>query len=100
MRPSTRRLTAPEAAGEQAMGANWTEISRTESVASDSGALICNDTHSKLNATSMRGRLQPTTVEDVVAAVRAVRQQGHYMSVCGSCHAMGGQQFASGGWLL
>jgi FAD/FMN-containing dehydrogenase len=62
--------------------------------------LLCNDTHSRLNATSVRGRLTPTSTAEIVRAVRTIRDHGHFMSVCGSSHAMGGQQFAADGWLL
>jgi FAD/FMN-containing dehydrogenase len=70
------------------------------SAAIASPALVHNDTHSRLNATAVRGHLVPHRTEDVVRAVQFVRSRGEYMSVCGSRHAMGGQQFASDGWLL
>ncbi|MBB6096364.1 FAD/FMN-containing dehydrogenase [Povalibacter uvarum] len=63
-------------------------------------ALVHNDTHSRLNATTVRGHLTPKHTEDVVRAVQLARARDESMSVCGSCHAMGGQQFASDGWLL
>jgi FAD/FMN-containing dehydrogenase len=62
--------------------------------------MLCNDTHSQLNATRIRDRLAPRTLDEVVDAVREVRERGDSMSVCGSCHAMGGQQFRSDGWLI
>jgi FAD/FMN-containing dehydrogenase len=62
--------------------------------------LVCNDTHSRLNSTTVRGRFAPSTVEEAARLVQQVRSRGEFMSVCGSCHAMGGQQFATGGWLL
>lgn len=62
--------------------------------------LLVNDTHSHLNRTAVLGRLVPTRVDDVVSAVRAIRERGQYLMPSGSLHAMGGQQFASGGWLL
>jgi FAD/FMN-containing dehydrogenase len=62
--------------------------------------LVCNDTHSQLNPTRVRSRRVPATLEDVARAVRDVHGRGEFMSVCGSCHAMGGQQFASDGLLL
>jgi FAD/FMN-containing dehydrogenase len=74
-------------------------IQRRAGRASESGYL-CNDTHSRLNATTMRGRLVPTSVEDVANIVGWIRNRGEYLAACGSCHAMGGQQFASDGWLL
>ena len=39
-------------------------------------------------------------MEEAASLVQQVRSRGEFMSVCGSCHAMGGQQFATGGWLL
>jgi FAD/FMN-containing dehydrogenase len=62
--------------------------------------LLCNDIHSQLNSTTIRGRLAPTTLDEAASFVHRVRSRGEFMSVCGSCHAMGGQQFAADGWLL
>lgn len=61
---------------------------------------LCNDRHSHLNPTSVLGRIVPRTVEDVVSAVRRLQLRGESMSIAGSCHAMGGQQFAQDAWLL
>jgi FAD/FMN-containing dehydrogenase len=61
---------------------------------------ICNDRHSHLNATNVLGRIAPRTVEDVMTAVRDTRERGQSLSIAGSCHAMGGQQFAHDAWLL
>ena len=61
---------------------------------------ICNDKHSRLNRTQVRGRISPRTTEDVIATVNGIRDSGGSLSVAGSCHAMGGQQFASDAWLL
>lgn len=60
----------------------------------------CNDRHSHLNPTSVRGRIVPRAVDDVVSAVQRLRLCGESMSIAGSCHAMGGQQFAQDAWLL
>jgi len=61
---------------------------------------VCNDIHSQLNATTIRGRCAPTTLEQAATFVQQVRSRGEFMSVCGARHAMGGQQFATNGWLL
>jgi FAD/FMN-containing dehydrogenase len=61
---------------------------------------LCNDKHSHLNPTSVRGRIAPRTVDDVASAVRDLRRRGESMGIAGSCHAMGGQQFAQDAWLL
>ncbi|HKE93688.1 MAG TPA: FAD-binding oxidoreductase, partial [Povalibacter sp.] len=60
----------------------------------------CNDTHSHLNPTRVRGRLAPRSVEDVAHALRRIAGCGESLSVCGARHAMGGQQFAHDAWLL
>ena len=58
---------------------------------------VCNDIHSQLNSTTVRGRLVPTTLDQAASFVHQVHARGEFMSVCGSCHAMGGQQFAANG---
>jgi len=62
--------------------------------------LECNDRHSHLNRTTMAGRFVPRSTDDVVHAVQHIRERGELLSIAGSCHAMGGQQFLSNGWLL
>jgi FAD/FMN-containing dehydrogenase len=65
-----------------------------------SRALWVNDTHSGLNRTSVSRVLEPQTVEDVVRVVRRARAEGQPLAIAGGRHAMGGQQFLSGGTLL
>jgi FAD/FMN-containing dehydrogenase len=62
--------------------------------------LECNDRHSHLNPTTMFGRIAPRTTEDVIHAVRHIRERGQVLAIAGACHAMGGQQFVRDGWLL
>jgi FAD/FMN-containing dehydrogenase len=63
-------------------------------------AIWVNDTHSGLNRTSVSDTFEPRTVEDVVRVVRRNRSTGQPLAVAGGRHAMGGQQFLSGGTLL
>ena len=63
-------------------------------------SLECNDRHSQLNRTSMRGALVPQMTDDVVRVVTAAQARGDKLSIAGACHAMGGQQFAQDAWLL
>src|SRR3984885_11645037 len=65
-----------------------------------SQAVWVNDTHSGLNRTAVSRVLEPRTVEAVARAVRQSRSQGRPLAVAGGRHAMGGQQFLSGGTLL
>ena len=59
-----------------------------------------NDTHSRLNATSMLGRIAPRNTSDVAKAVARIREHRQCLSAAGSRHAMGGQQFARDAWLI
>src|SRR5688500_16498397 len=63
-------------------------------------AFECNDRHSHLNRTPMRGSFAPRTTDEVVRAITAIRERGEALAVAGACHAMGGQQFARDAWLL
>ena len=59
-----------------------------------------NDIHSQLNLTSMRGVETPSTLTELQQAVDRARDRCAGLSVAGGRHAMGGQQFLSGGVLL
>ena len=60
-----------------------------------SGGQWVNDAHSQLNRTQIAGILRPEDPESIQKHLRA----GRGLSICGGRHAMGGQQFTSGGWL-
>lgn len=66
---------------------------------SDKGVLI-NDVHSQLNETRVGALLRPKSLDDLEAAVRQARRRDNPISIAGSRHAMGGQQFRTGGLLL
>ena len=57
--------------------------------------LELNDAQSGLNPTVVREIVTPARTEDVAAAVRRAARDGLAVSVSGSRHAMGGQQFAT-----
>lgn len=59
-----------------------------------------NDTHSALNRTSVARIVEPRRVADVADAVLRAVRRGEPLSIAGARHAMGGQQFLSGGTLL
>jgi FAD/FMN-containing dehydrogenase len=59
-----------------------------------------NDTHSALNRTRVARTIEPRTIDDVLDAVRNVRDRGEALAICGGRHAMGGQQFRAGAPLL
>ncbi len=62
--------------------------------------LTVDDIHSQLNETEVREIMAPHTVSEARQAVTAVRNAGQSLSIAGGFHAMGGQQFLSGGALL
>jgi FAD/FMN-containing dehydrogenase len=59
-----------------------------------------NDVHSKLNPTRARECVEVCSAGDVLVGLERARKLGLPVSVCGGRHAMGGQQFASGGLVL
>ncbi|HKP85030.1 MAG TPA: FAD-binding oxidoreductase [Blastocatellia bacterium] len=59
-----------------------------------------NDIHSQLNSTRVSRVLRPTSDEEVRAIILDARQSGKSISVSGSRHAMGGQQFGTATALL
>jgi FAD/FMN-containing dehydrogenase len=59
-----------------------------------------NDTHSALNRTSVARIVEPRWVGDVADAVIQARRRGEALAIAGGRHAMGGQQFLTGGTLL
>src|SRR5690554_192543 len=62
--------------------------------------ITLNDVHSRLSPTRVGSVLQPTDVCEAVAAVRSSARAGQPLAVMGARHAMGGQQFLSGGRVL
>ena len=62
--------------------------------------VVVNDLHSQLNETRVRRILAPRTAADVQAAVRAAAAEATPVSLCGSRHAMGGQQFGANTLLI
>ncbi len=65
-----------------------------------SGDTLRNDVHSGLNATRHARVLRPRTGEQVAALLQTAAAHRQRVAVAGAQHAMGGQQFAEGGWLL
>ena len=62
--------------------------------------LMLNDMHSQLNSTSMESVKCPSTFGALQSVIRRVRESGKSLSVAGGRHAMGGQQFLTGGILV
>jgi FAD/FMN-containing dehydrogenase len=58
---------------------------------------VLNDAHSALNPTRVARIVKPQGLDEVVVAVRSAAADGRGVSISGSRHAMGGQQFASDG---
>lgn len=55
-----------------------------------------NDIHSELNATEVARVETPESLGDIQQIVRNARQEGKSISIAGSRHSMGGQQFGTG----
>jgi FAD/FMN-containing dehydrogenase len=61
---------------------------------------VVNDVHTALNPTEVQRIEQPTNVEAVQALLTTARKRHETLSICGSRHATGGQQFAANSVLL
>ena len=59
-----------------------------------------NDTHSALNHTAVSRVAEPQWTGDVAEIVARARRLGEPLAISGARHAMGGQQFLTGGALL
>lgn len=68
--------------------------------ASSRRPVYVNDVHSKLNRTAIRDFRRILSHQDIEQALDDARRHALPVAVCGGGHAMGGQQFASGGMLL
>ena len=67
---------------------------------SDSGGVLVNDVHSKLNETRVDRVVTADSVEAIQAAVEAAKGEGRSVSIAGGRHAMGAQQFGTDTVLL
>jgi FAD/FMN-containing dehydrogenase len=59
-----------------------------------------DDVHSRSNKTRVGAVATPRGLEELCELVALARERGRKLSVAGGRHAMGGQQFSSGDWLI
>jgi FAD/FMN-containing dehydrogenase len=57
-------------------------------------SVLLNDVHSQLNPIEVKEVIRPTSIAEIVAAVKDAGKSGLKISMSGGRHAMGGQQFA------
>ena len=62
--------------------------------------MIVNDVHSRLNPTDVAEVVEVDSLESLVAAIERAGERGQPVAVAGGRHAMGGQQFVTGGTLV
>lgn len=56
---------------------------------------VLNDVQSALNATRVHRVVRPSGIDDIVGAIKGAAGEGRSVSVAGSRHSMGGQQFGT-----
>ncbi len=61
---------------------------------------LVNDTHSKLNPTLLKKRIEAKTTLELLAQVKRSAKQNEKICIAGGRHAMGGQQFKQNGVLI
>jgi FAD/FMN-containing dehydrogenase len=76
------------------------KLHNTNAQAVGSSEAIVNDIHSQLNATRVNRILNPSSAQELRAAILDARQSGKSISISGGRHAMGGQQFGTATTLL
>jgi FAD/FMN-containing dehydrogenase len=62
--------------------------------------MIVNDVHSRLNPTEVAEVVEVASLDELAAAVRRAGSAGRAVCAAGGRHAMGGQQFVTGGTVL
>jgi FAD/FMN-containing dehydrogenase len=87
----TRRDFLKQAGGVGALLTAGGHASRL--LAEETAGEIVNDVQSQLNATRVHRIVQPTSLDEVQAALANAKREGRAVSVAGGRHAMGGQQF-------
>jgi FAD/FMN-containing dehydrogenase len=73
---------------------------RCGSLPPPSRSLLVNDVHSRLNPTLVADLIRPGGIDELRRVVHRSRREGRPLSISGSRHAMGGQQFARDALLL
>ncbi|MEM0967321.1 MAG: FAD-binding oxidoreductase [Verrucomicrobiota bacterium] len=66
-------------------GRSWADIAST----------TINDVHSQLNSTEVLAIKKPSTIQQLSRILSETTASGEQVSLCGSRHSMGGQQFGS-----
>lgn len=77
-----------------------TAPARPQNALSTASGIVVNDVHSRLNPTSLARLVPVESARHVADVVRAARQARLPVCASGGRHAMGGQQFVTGGVLL
>jgi len=62
--------------------------------------VLVNDVHTELNSTIVDRIVYPNSIDGVYETIRSARREGKVICIAGARHAMGAQQFATGGILI
>src|SRR5262245_9612265 len=84
-------LTRREALQQAGLGLSLLLANR--GLAEGTGGVELNDVQCQLNKTRVNRVVQPSSFDEVTAAIRAAQKENRAISVAGGRHAMGGQQF-------
>jgi len=70
-----------------------TSIPREPGLFAEDQSLWVNDIHASLNETRVNRIVKPESTQDIQEIVKTAAKEGRAISIVGSRHAMGGQQF-------
>jgi FAD/FMN-containing dehydrogenase len=71
------------------------QLYATAPIFAEDQEVLVNDVHTGLNPTRVDRVERPTSVSQIQEILKDCRKHGKTVSICGSCHATGGQQFAA-----
>ena len=89
-----------QACGEPVVTAKLPDYEGQKKPMQTTKTITVNDIHSQLNAADVTEVVVPASVDEARRLVIWARDRGGSLSIAGGRHAMGGQQFLSGGTLL
>lgn len=75
-------------------------LTNPTAVVTPTSEFVVNDVHTGLNPTKVERIIRPTSVEEIRELIRELARRNKIISVSGSRHATGGQQFAQNSTLI
>jgi FAD/FMN-containing dehydrogenase len=76
------------------------QTEKPRATTTETKGLLVNDVHTELNPTLVDRIVYPDSIDAIREVIRSAGREGKVISIAGARHAMGAQQFATGGVLI